>query len=68
MWKSYWFIFFIIFEAIVFVLMGGLQATPGFTSIVIAQLILGGLAIMLMDEVTQKWGFGSGISLFIVAP
>ena len=60
-------IFFIVFEAFVFVLMGGLQATPGFTSIVIAQLILGGLAIMLMDEVTQKWGFGSGISLFIVA-
>ena len=59
--------FFIIFEAMVYVLMGGLQANPGFTGIVIFQLILGGLLIMLMDEVTTKWGFGSGVSLFILA-
>tara|TARA_Y100000310_G_scaffold45623_1_gene42494 strand:- start:257 stop:1648 length:1392 start_codon:yes stop_codon:yes gene_type:complete len=58
---------FIIFEAIVYVVMGGLQAVPGFTGIVIFQLFLGGTAILLMDEVTQKWGFGSGVSLFIVA-
>jgi len=60
-------IFFIIFEAIVYVIMGGLQPLPGFTGILIFQLILGGLAIMFMDEVTQKYGFGSGVSLFIVA-
>lgn len=60
-------IFFIVFEAFVFVLMGGLQAAPGYTGIVILQLILGGFAIVLMDEVTQKWGFGSGVSIFIVA-
>lgn len=60
-------IFFIIFEAIVYVVMGGLQPVPGFTTILIFQLILGGLAIMIMDEVVQKWGFGSGVSLFIVA-
>ena len=60
-------IFFIIFEAIVYVLMGGFQASPGFTAVVIGQLMLGGLAIMFMDEVTTKWGFGSGVSLFIVA-
>src|SRR3989344_5434558 len=60
-------IFFIIFEAIVYVIMGGLQPLPGFTGILIFQLFLGGMAIMLMDEVTQKWGFGSGVSLFIVA-
>jgi preprotein translocase subunit SecY len=60
-------IFFIIFEALVYVVMGGLRAAPGFTTIVIFQLILGGLAIMFMDEVVQKWGFGSGVSLFIVA-
>jgi len=59
--------FFIIFEALVYVLMGGLQAIPGFTFIVIGQLILGGIAIMFMDEVTSKWGFGSGVSIFIVA-
>ncbi|MBX4196615.1 preprotein translocase subunit SecY [Candidatus Pacearchaeota archaeon] len=60
-------LFFIIFEAMVYVLMGGLQANPGYTGIVILQLILGGIAIVLMDEVTTKWGFGSGVSLFIVA-
>jgi preprotein translocase subunit SecY len=60
-------LFFIIFEAIVYVVMGGLAAAPGFTGIVIFQLILGGLVIMFMDEVSQKWGFGSGVSLFIVA-
>jgi len=59
--------FFIIFESIVFVLMKGLEATQGYEGVVIFQLILGGLAIMYMDEVTSKWGFGSGVSLFIVA-
>lgn len=58
---------FIVFESMVYVLMGGLQALPGFAGIVIFQLILGGLAIMFMDEVTTKYGFGSGVSLFIVA-
>ena len=60
-------IFFIVFESFVFVLMKGLEATSGYEGIVIFQLIMGGLAIMYMDEVTTKWGFGSGVSLFIVA-
>lgn len=60
-------IFFILFEASVYVFMGGLQAAPGLTGILIFQLVLGGLAIMLMDDVVHKWGFGSGVSLFIVA-
>jgi len=59
-------IFFIVFESVIFVLMRGLEAAPGFTGLLILQLILGGLAIMFMDEVVSKWGFGSGISLFIV--
>ncbi len=60
-------IFFIIFEACVYVLMNGLQAAPGFTLIVIIQLALGGFAIFYMDELSNKWGFGSGVSLFIAA-
>ncbi len=60
-------IFFIIFEALVYVLMGGLKAVPGHTGILIFQVILGGFAVMLMDDVVHKWGFGSGVSLFIVA-
>jgi preprotein translocase subunit SecY len=59
--------FFIIFEASVYVLMNGLQALPGLTGLVIFQLCLGGLAIVFMDEVVQKYGFGQGVSLFIVA-
>ena len=35
--------------------------------ILVFQLILGGIMILFMDEVVSKWGFGSGISLFIAA-
>ena len=59
--------FFIIFESFIYVLMGGIQALPGFQAIVITQLVIGGLIILFMDEVCQKWGFGSGVSLFIAA-
>jgi len=60
-------IFFCIFEATIYVMMRGLEAAPGYTSILILQLFLGGLLIMFMDEVISKWGFGSGVSLFIAA-
>jgi len=60
-------IFFIIFEAMVYVLMKGLEAMPGMVFIVILQLIIGGLLILFMDEIVTKWGFGSGVSLFIAA-
>ncbi|MEK6840631.1 MAG: preprotein translocase subunit SecY, partial [Nanoarchaeota archaeon] len=60
-------LFFIIFEAIVFVYMQGLQAVQGLEYLLVFQLVLGGIAIFYMDELTQKWGFGSGVSLFIAA-
>lgn len=59
--------FFIVFEAMVYVLMKGLEALPGLAWLVVLQLVIGGLLIVLMDEVTTKWGFGSGVSLFIAA-
>ncbi|OYT36401.1 preprotein translocase subunit SecY [Candidatus Pacearchaeota archaeon ex4484_71] len=59
--------FFIIFESLVYVLMRGLEAAPGLKGIVIFQLVLGGLAIYYMNELSEKWGFGSGVSLFIGA-
>jgi preprotein translocase subunit SecY len=59
--------FFIIFEAIIYVMMQGLQAAPGLAPLLIFQLVLGGLAIFYMDDLMNKWGFGSGISLFIAA-
>jgi|TARA_B100001971_G_C18242452_1_gene571825 preprotein translocase subunit SecY len=73
-------IFFIIFEAAIYIFMGGLSP-EGFAGVVtqghalfrplqfilIFQLFLGGMMILFMDEVVSKWGFGSGISLFIAA-
>ncbi len=60
-------LFFIVFESVVYVLMRGLEAMPGLAWLVILQLILGGLAIFYMNELCEKWGFGSGVSLFIGA-
>ncbi len=39
----------------------------GAASIIIFQVFLGGLLIILLDDVVSKWGFGSGLSLFIAA-
>jgi preprotein translocase subunit SecY len=35
--------------------------------ILVFELFLGGLLVLFMDEIVSKWGFGSGISLFIAA-
>ena len=69
-------IFFIIFEAFIYIFMGGLAppeqliGTPLYFQlqmVLVFQLFLGGMLILFMDEVVSKWGFGSGISLFIAA-
>lgn len=63
-------IFFILFENGAYVLSGALPpSTPGLFNItlLILQLVAGGLLLMLLDEVCSKWGVGSGISLFIAA-
>ncbi|RLE47621.1 preprotein translocase subunit SecY [Candidatus Woesearchaeota archaeon] len=69
-------ILFILFEGGVYVFMGGLAPPAQFAGtplyfqlqlLLVLQLFLGGLLIMFMDEVVSKWGFGSGISLFIAA-
>ncbi len=69
-------VFFIIFEAFIYVMMGGLVPAAQFAGtslwfelelLLVFQLILGGFIILFMDEVISKWGFGSGISLFIAA-
>ncbi len=68
--------FFIVFEAAIYVLMGGLAPASELAGtaqyaqmefVLIFQLVLGGLMILFMDEVVAKWGFGSGVSLFIAA-
>ncbi len=68
-------VFFVVFEAGIYVLMGGLApsslldpaAFRTMQFVLIGQLIVGGILIMFMDEIVSKWGFGSGISLFIAA-
>lgn len=60
-------LFFCLFEAMAYVLMKGLEAMPNMDTLVITQLVLGGVLIIFMDEVVSKWGFGSGVSLFIAA-
>lgn len=58
---------FAVIEAVVYVAMGAVPAaSPDFMWIVIGQLALGGIIVIFMDEVISKYGFGSGISLFIV--
>tara|TARA_Y100000310_G_scaffold167856_1_gene167792 strand:- start:6028 stop:7434 length:1407 start_codon:yes stop_codon:yes gene_type:complete len=67
---------FIILEACIYVFMGGLAPSAQYVGsplylqlqlILIFQLFLGGMIILFLDEVISKWGFGSGISLFIAA-
>ncbi len=69
-------LFFIIFESAIYVFLGGLAPSEQlrgaglyfqFQLLLVFQLFLGGLLIMFLDEVVSKWGFGSGISLFIAA-
>lgn len=63
-------VLFCLIEAIAYVAAGAIP--PASTSLfivtaVILQLTFGGILIIFMDEVCSKWGFGSGISLFIAA-
>jgi preprotein translocase subunit SecY len=53
-------------EAIFFALVG-LPTTGGLGIVifVMLQLALGGIIVILLDDIVSKWGFGSGISLFI---
>jgi len=41
--------------------------TIGVKWLIFAQIFVGGLLILFMDEVVSKWGVGSGIGLFIIA-
>ncbi|MFT4312775.1 MAG: preprotein translocase subunit SecY [Candidatus Woesearchaeota archaeon] len=65
-------------ESIVFVYLGGITPEPALLGtdpglyntlqfLIIFQLILGGLIILFLDDLVGKWGFGTGIGLFIAA-
>jgi len=71
-------VFMTVFEGIAFLIGGaynvtnsaGQLITPSLQSqfLILVQLVVAGIVIILLDEMLQKkWGFGSGISLFIAA-
>lgn len=63
-------VFFSIFEAYAYVSFGAITPVSpdfGIFAFLVAQIAFGGILVMFMDEVTSKWGIGSGVSLFIAA-
>lgn len=61
-------IIFTLFEGGVLVLTGALAPTsPELIWVLILQITIGGILIIYLDEVISKWGFGSGVGLFIAA-
>lgn len=57
-----------VFEAGVLVFTGSLAPSdPSLLWILMLQLIIGAILIIFLDEVVSKWGFGSGVGLFIAA-
>lgn len=61
-------IVFCIVQAVAYVSFGAIPpqgGVPFSTVAVILQIAAGGILIVFMDEVISKWGFGSGVSLFI---
>lgn len=68
-WSKLLSFIFCVVEAVGFVIAGALPiAGDTLTEIlVILQLTAGGVIALLLDEIVSKWGFGSGVSLFIAA-
>lgn len=68
-WNKFLGVVFCFIEGVAFVLAGAIPVIGGlFLKIfVMCQLALGGVIVILLDELVSKWGFGSGISLFIAA-
>ncbi len=61
-------IIFTVFEALVMVLTGAIAPeSSSFVWILILQMTIGGILVIFLDEVISKWGFGSGVGLFIAA-
>jgi preprotein translocase subunit SecY len=59
-------IFLCFFEAGVYVFAGAFGSySTGVELFLVAQIGMGAVLVLLMDEIVTKWGFGSGVSLFI---
>lgn len=68
-WNKFLAIILSFIEAVAYVLAGAVPVTGGASTFiaVILQLAAGGILVILLDDLVSKWGFGSGISLFIAA-
>jgi preprotein translocase subunit SecY len=68
-WSKLLSLLFCVIEAVGLVVAGALPIAGDFSTavLVMAQLAAGGVIALLLDELVSKWGFGSGISLFIAA-
>ncbi len=69
-------VLFTLFEGGILVMAGQLAPDSALVSafglgtvytILLLQILIGGIIILYLDEIVSKWGFGSGISLFIAA-
>jgi len=69
LWDKILAIAFSFIEATAYILAGAVQVIGGGPIIIFAifQLALGGIIVIFLDELVTKWGFGSGVSLFIAA-
>jgi len=68
-WDKFLAIILCFVEGGAFVFFGAIPAAGGLPVVILVmlQLAAGGILAILLDEVVSKWGFGSGISLFIAA-
>lgn len=68
-WNKFLAIVLSFIEAIAYVLAGAVPVTGSLPIIIVVvlQLAVGGIIVILLDDLVSKWGFGSGISLFIAA-
>jgi preprotein translocase subunit SecY len=60
-------VFLCFFEAILFAFAWRYQVSGSMLAFLIIQMGIGAMFLLMMDEVVTKWGFGSGVSLFIAA-
>jgi len=68
-WNKFLAIILAFVEAAAYVIAGAVPVSGGGTLVVLVvlQLSAGGIITILLDDLVSKWGFGSGISLFIAA-
>ena len=54
-----------LFEGVIYVASGMLEPSEGMFLIIVAQVALGSIILLYLDELVSKYGIGSGVGLFI---